>query len=79
MQRQSPEICLADLSNTQLYQAFQLKISAIIFLLLKGEKAYSLRQDSCHFHRVNGYFGTVKDGKPHGIGKKSFLGSCFCL
>ena len=58
-----------DQSETDL----DIKLQAIRLLLAEGEKQSS----ESGFYRGNGYFGCVKEGVPHGIGRKSYNGTCF--
>jgi hypothetical protein len=77
VQRQLPELKLQTLSEDQLNRILTVKIAAIGYLLSAAEEAIMKQPQDCHFIRNENYIGCVKAGKPHGIGRKMYIGSCF--
>lgn len=77
VQRQLPEPKLSTLSNDQLSQLLTVKIAAIRYLLSAAEEAILKQPQDCHFIRNEDYIGCVKAGRPHGIGRKTYIGNCF--
>lgn len=65
------------LTDVQLYQMLESKIKAIRTLLVAAEQAMQKHPEKLRFQASNGYFGCMIEGRPHGIGRKTFNGSCF--
>lgn len=64
------------LTDEQLYQMLENKVKAIRILLIAAEEAMQKHPEKCRFQVSNGYFGSMRQGQPHGIGRKIFNGSC---
>ena len=62
-------------TDEELYMMLERKLQAIQFLLT--ELAVQKKREKCHIESSNGYLGCVREGKPHGIGRKTFNASCF--
>ena len=77
VQRQLPEPKLQTLSDDQLSRLLTVKIAAIRYLLSAAGEAILKQPQDCHFIRSENYIGCVKAGQPHGLGRKTYIGSCF--
>lgn len=73
--RSEPEAQI--LTEIQLYQILERKTQAIHTLMEAADLAIQKHPETLRFHTSNGYFGSARDGKPHGIGRKVFNASCF--